>query len=178
MPEKNSMDKPGSPAGLRLLTKKDVARLLACSIRMVEGLVASGTFTAVKIRGAVRFRKRIDRMDRMNRIRKRQLRKATFLLHPVNPIILSKRLFLSNGAGEPAFAKATAGSGNRSLVPDLGNPPSSVLISTGPRMGAAKFVTSAFPSPGALAWQDFRRRFPRPTPGDREQNSKVCSYCL
>jgi excisionase family DNA binding protein len=56
MPEKNSMDKPGSPAGLRLLTKKDVARLLACSIRMVERLVASGTLTAVKIRGAVRFR--------------------------------------------------------------------------------------------------------------------------
>jgi len=56
MPEKNSMDKPGSPVGLRLLTKKDVARLLACSIRMVERLVASGTLTAVKIRGAVRFR--------------------------------------------------------------------------------------------------------------------------
>jgi excisionase family DNA binding protein len=64
------MDKPGSPAGLRLLTKKDVARLLACSIRMVERLVASGTLTAVIIRGAVRFRKRIDRMDRMNRIQK------------------------------------------------------------------------------------------------------------
>jgi excisionase family DNA binding protein len=56
MPAKNSMEKPGSPAGLRLLTKKDVARLLACSIRMVERLVASGTLTAVKIRGAVRFR--------------------------------------------------------------------------------------------------------------------------
>ena len=56
MQEKNSMDKPGCPAGLRLLTKKDVARLLACSIRMVERLVASGTLTAVKIRGAVRFR--------------------------------------------------------------------------------------------------------------------------
>jgi excisionase family DNA binding protein len=70
MPEKKSMDKPGSAAGLRLLTKKDVARLLACSIRMVERLVASGTLTAVKIRGAVRFRKRIDRMDRMNRIQK------------------------------------------------------------------------------------------------------------
>jgi len=64
------MDKPGSAAGLRLLTKKDVARLLACSIRMVERLVASGTLTAVIIRGAVRFRKRIDRMDRMNRIQK------------------------------------------------------------------------------------------------------------
>jgi len=47
MPEKNSMGKPGSPAGLRLLTKKEVARLLACSIRMVERLVALGTLTAV-----------------------------------------------------------------------------------------------------------------------------------
>jgi excisionase family DNA binding protein len=56
MPEKNSVDKPGSPAGLQLLTKKDVARLLACSVRMVERLVASGTLAAVKIRGAVRFR--------------------------------------------------------------------------------------------------------------------------
>ena len=50
------MDKPGSPAGLRLLTKKDVARLLACSIRMVERLVASGTLAVAKIRGAVRYR--------------------------------------------------------------------------------------------------------------------------
>jgi len=48
--------KPGKPAGLQLLTKKEVARLLACSIRMVERLVASGTLTTVKIRGAVRFR--------------------------------------------------------------------------------------------------------------------------
>jgi hypothetical protein len=38
-----------------LLTKKDVARLPACSIRMVERLVASRTLTAVIIRGAVRF---------------------------------------------------------------------------------------------------------------------------
>ena len=51
-------DKPGSPAGLQLLTKKQVANLLACSVRMVERLVASGTLTAVKIRGAVRFRSR------------------------------------------------------------------------------------------------------------------------
>jgi excisionase family DNA binding protein len=49
-------NKPGSPAGLQLLTKKQVANLLACSCRMVERLVASGTLTAVKIRGAVRFR--------------------------------------------------------------------------------------------------------------------------
>jgi excisionase family DNA binding protein len=41
---------------MRLLTKKQVANLLACSVRMVERLVASGTLTAVKIRGAVRFR--------------------------------------------------------------------------------------------------------------------------
>jgi excisionase family DNA binding protein len=51
-------DKPGSPAGLQLLTKKQVANLLACSVRMVERLVASGTLTAVKSRGAVRFRSR------------------------------------------------------------------------------------------------------------------------
>ena len=49
-------NKAGSPAGLQLLTKKQVANLLACSVRMVERLVASGTLTAVKIRGAVRFR--------------------------------------------------------------------------------------------------------------------------
>ena len=45
-----------SAVGEKLLRKKDVARLLACSVRMVERLVASGTLTAVKIRGAVRFR--------------------------------------------------------------------------------------------------------------------------
>ncbi len=49
-------DKPGKAAGLQLLTKKQVAGMLACSIRMVERLVASGRLTAVKIRGAVRFR--------------------------------------------------------------------------------------------------------------------------
>ena len=54
--ERDGENKSGKPAGLRLLTKKDVARLPACSIRMVERLVASGTLTAVKIRGAVRFR--------------------------------------------------------------------------------------------------------------------------
>ncbi len=46
----------GKPARMQLLTKKQVANLLACSVRMVERLVASGTLTAVKIRGAVRFR--------------------------------------------------------------------------------------------------------------------------
>jgi len=49
-------NKTDKPAGLQLLTKKQVANLLACSVRMVERLVASGTLTAVKIRGAVRFR--------------------------------------------------------------------------------------------------------------------------
>jgi excisionase family DNA binding protein len=49
-------DKAGKAAGMQLLTKKQVANLLACSVRMVERLVASGTLTAVKIRGAVRFR--------------------------------------------------------------------------------------------------------------------------
>ena len=83
----------GKPAGLQLLTKKQVANLLACSVRMVERLVASGTLTAVKIRGAVRSRKRIDRMYRMNRIPERQLRKAPTLLHPVNPVILSLCFF-------------------------------------------------------------------------------------
>jgi excisionase family DNA binding protein len=49
-------NKASKPAALQLLTKKQVANLLACSVRMVERLVASGTLTAVKIRGAVRFR--------------------------------------------------------------------------------------------------------------------------
>jgi excisionase family DNA binding protein len=40
----------------KLLRKKEVASRLACSERMVERLVASGKLTAVKIRGAVRFR--------------------------------------------------------------------------------------------------------------------------
>jgi excisionase family DNA binding protein len=40
----------------KLLRKKQVADMLACSVRMVERLVASGKLTAVKIRGAVRFR--------------------------------------------------------------------------------------------------------------------------
>jgi excisionase family DNA binding protein len=52
----NRDGKPGQATGLQLLTKKEVAGRLACSIRMVERLVASGTLTAVKIRGAVRFR--------------------------------------------------------------------------------------------------------------------------
>jgi excisionase family DNA binding protein len=42
--------------GLQLLIKKQVANSLACSVRMVERLVAWGTLKAVEIRGAVRFR--------------------------------------------------------------------------------------------------------------------------
>jgi excisionase family DNA binding protein len=49
-------NEPGKSSRLQLLTKKEVARMLACSVRMVERLVASGQLTAVKIRGAVRFR--------------------------------------------------------------------------------------------------------------------------
>ncbi len=54
--EGDDENKEGKPAGMRLLTKKEVAKLLACSVRMVERLVASRTLTAVRIRGAVRFR--------------------------------------------------------------------------------------------------------------------------
>jgi len=50
------MEKKSNVVAYQLVTKKEVARLLACSVRMVERLVASGTLTAVKIRGAVRFR--------------------------------------------------------------------------------------------------------------------------
>jgi excisionase family DNA binding protein len=49
-------NKPGKAIILQLITKKEVARLLACSNRMVERLVASKVLKAVKIRGAVRFR--------------------------------------------------------------------------------------------------------------------------
>ncbi len=52
----DSENKPGKPAVLQLLTKRQVALLLACSNRMVERLVAAGTLTTVRIRGAVRFR--------------------------------------------------------------------------------------------------------------------------
>jgi len=52
------MENESNGASLQLVKKKDVARLLACSVRMVERLVASGILTAVKIRGAVRFRLR------------------------------------------------------------------------------------------------------------------------
>ena len=50
------MVKPVGMEKEKLLRKKQVAEMLACSVRMVERLVASGSLTAVKIRGAVRFR--------------------------------------------------------------------------------------------------------------------------
>ncbi len=50
------MENESNRASLRLVTKKEVARLLACSTRNVERLVASGKLAVVKIRGAVRFR--------------------------------------------------------------------------------------------------------------------------
>ncbi len=52
------MENKSNGALHQLLTKKQVANLLACSCRMVERLVAAGTLTTVKIRGAVRFRLR------------------------------------------------------------------------------------------------------------------------
>jgi excisionase family DNA binding protein len=54
--QSDAENKPGKSIGLQLVTKREAARLLACSIRMVERLVASGILKAVKIRGAVRFR--------------------------------------------------------------------------------------------------------------------------
>jgi excisionase family DNA binding protein len=54
--QSDSEKKLSNPAGLQLLTKKQVAHMLACSVRMVERLVASGKLATVKIRGAVRFR--------------------------------------------------------------------------------------------------------------------------
>jgi excisionase family DNA binding protein len=52
----------------RLLQKKVVATLLACSVRTVEREVQDGRLTRVKVRGGVRFResevKRIIRGDK------------------------------------------------------------------------------------------------------------------
>jgi excisionase family DNA binding protein len=50
------LESAGTRAELQLLTKEETAKLLACSCRMVERLVASGALAKVKIRGAVRFR--------------------------------------------------------------------------------------------------------------------------
>jgi excisionase family DNA binding protein len=40
----------------RMLRKKDVAALLACSVRTVDRLVSAGNLTPVRILGAIRFR--------------------------------------------------------------------------------------------------------------------------
>jgi excisionase family DNA binding protein len=40
----------------KLLQKKHVAELLACSLRTVDRLVATGKLTRIKILGAIRFR--------------------------------------------------------------------------------------------------------------------------
>jgi excisionase family DNA binding protein len=40
----------------RLLRKRQVAEMLACSLRHVDRLVAAGKLTRVKILGAIRFR--------------------------------------------------------------------------------------------------------------------------
>lgn len=50
------LESAGTRAKLQLLTKEEAAKLLACSCRMIERLVASGELAKVKIRGAVRFR--------------------------------------------------------------------------------------------------------------------------
>ena len=42
--------------GEKLLRKKDVAELLACSVRSVDRLVSSRRLERVKVLGAVRFR--------------------------------------------------------------------------------------------------------------------------
>ena len=50
------LERPNTPANLQLLTKSEAARLLACSVRMIERLVAAGTLAKVQIRGAIRIR--------------------------------------------------------------------------------------------------------------------------
>ncbi len=40
----------------RLLRKKDVALLLACSLRTVDRLVNAGRLTRIKVLGGIRFR--------------------------------------------------------------------------------------------------------------------------
>jgi excisionase family DNA binding protein len=50
------MTQPTGNLGEKLLRKKEVAALLACSTRMVERLVSAGKLTRVKVMGAVRFR--------------------------------------------------------------------------------------------------------------------------
>jgi excisionase family DNA binding protein len=46
----------GEPLLGGLISKREVARLLACSVRTVERLVAVGALEKVMVLGAVRFR--------------------------------------------------------------------------------------------------------------------------
>ena len=50
------MSKPEQQSAEKLLRKREVASLLACSARTVDRLVSSGRLTRIKILGAVRFR--------------------------------------------------------------------------------------------------------------------------
>jgi excisionase family DNA binding protein len=50
------MNEPTQLTNDKLLRKKRVAELLACSLRTVDRLVAVGRLTRVKILGGVRFR--------------------------------------------------------------------------------------------------------------------------
>ena len=51
----NSNDVGDAPEE-RLLRKKQVAKILACSLRTVDRLVNAGRLTRVKILGGIRFR--------------------------------------------------------------------------------------------------------------------------
>jgi excisionase family DNA binding protein len=50
------MDSEPANSGERLLRKKQVAEMLACSLRTVDRLVNAGRLTRVKILGGIRFR--------------------------------------------------------------------------------------------------------------------------
>ena len=50
------MEGPAEFLNDKLLRKKQVAELLACSPRTVDRLVASGQLTAIRILGGIRFR--------------------------------------------------------------------------------------------------------------------------
>jgi excisionase family DNA binding protein len=50
------MKQVASPVGEKLLRKKEVASLLACSARSIDRLASSGRLDRVKVLGAVRFR--------------------------------------------------------------------------------------------------------------------------
>lgn len=54
---KKSELKPAEPpSGEKLLRKKEVASLLACSLRTIDRLVSLGRLTRIYILGGVRFR--------------------------------------------------------------------------------------------------------------------------